>query len=73
MRAAEFYSGIGGLHYSLLQACSEAEVVAAFDINLLANKVYEHNFGMKPGQVSRWSARIIAIASPERLTHVVCV
>mmetsp|Transcript_211 Transcript_211/g.448 ORF Transcript_211/g.448 Transcript_211/m.448 type:complete len:360 (-) Transcript_211:855-1934(-) len=50
MRAAEFYSGIGGLHYSLLQACSEAEVVAAFDINLLANKVYEHNFGMKPGQ-----------------------
>lgn len=52
MRALEFYSGIGGLHYGLLQACPQAEVVAAFDLNEVANDTYEHNFGLKPMQVN---------------------
>ena len=33
LRALEFYSGIGGLHYSLLRARARATVVASFDIN----------------------------------------
>ncbi len=51
MRALEFYSGLGGLHYSLLQARrgeGNVEVLAAFDINDLANRVYEHNHGLRP-------------------------
>ena len=49
MKALEFYSGIGGLHYSLSEARGDsAEVLAAFDINPLANKVYERNHGIRP-------------------------
>lgn len=53
LRCLEFYSGIGGLHYSLEKACAilhatgrvlVPEVVKAFDINTIANEVYEHNF-----------------------------
>jgi tRNA (cytosine38-C5)-methyltransferase len=43
VRALEFFSGIGGLHYGLCEALgdnSEAEVVAAFDINQNANVWY---------------------------------
>lgn len=50
LRVLEFYSGIGGLHYSLRQAGILAEVVEAFDINDVANDVYEHNFGKRPNQ-----------------------
>lgn len=42
--AIEFFSGIGGLAYGLLDACPEAEVVASFDTNVVANKVYLHNW-----------------------------
>ena len=49
MKALEFYSGIGGLHYSLSEARGDsAEVLAAFDVNPLANKVYERNHGIRP-------------------------
>ncbi|ORY69234.1 S-adenosyl-L-methionine-dependent methyltransferase [Neocallimastix californiae] len=48
----EFYSGIGGMHYSLNDACIDSdfkpEVVASFDINIQANKVYFHNFNKRP-------------------------
>ena len=53
LRCLEFYSGMGGLHYSLSNACAalsesgeprHAEVVMAFDINTIANSVYQHNF-----------------------------
>lgn len=54
MRALEFYSGIGGLHWALLEAVPGAEVVSAFDINEVANDVYEHNFGCRPHQVCDW-------------------
>jgi len=50
----EFYSGIGGMHYSLIDACKDSDfkpvVVASFDINNQANKVYFHNFNKRPVQ-----------------------
>ncbi|KAG6585458.1 tRNA (cytosine(38)-C(5))-methyltransferase 2, partial [Cucurbita argyrosperma subsp. sororia] len=50
-RVLEFFSGIGGIRYSLLSAGVDAKVVRAFDINDKANDVYEHNFGDRPHQV----------------------
>ncbi|KAG7020373.1 DNA (cytosine-5)-methyltransferase, partial [Cucurbita argyrosperma subsp. argyrosperma] len=52
-RVLEFFSGIGGIRYSLLSAGVDAKVVRAFDINDKANDVYEHNFGDRPHQL--WS------------------
>ncbi|XP_021893514.1 tRNA (cytosine(38)-C(5))-methyltransferase [Carica papaya] len=49
-RVLEFYSGIGGMRYSLMKAGVNAEVVEAFDINNVANDVYQHNFGHRPYQ-----------------------
>ncbi|KAI5669519.1 hypothetical protein M9H77_19372 [Catharanthus roseus] len=49
-RVLEFYSGIGGMRYSLMKAAVNAIVVEAFDINDAANDVYEHNFGHRPYQ-----------------------
>jgi tRNA (cytosine38-C5)-methyltransferase len=37
--------------YSLMALGARAEVVEAFDINDVANDVYEHNFGHRPCQV----------------------
>ena len=50
LKALEFYSGIGGMHCAVERACKAGhipavEVLAAFDINPVANSVYEHNFG----------------------------
>ncbi|KAJ2187701.1 hypothetical protein EV181_002609 [Coemansia sp. RSA 532] len=44
LRVAEFYSGIGGMHFALKEASVECQVVRAFDINTVANEVYKHNF-----------------------------
>ncbi|GAV70563.1 DNA_methylase domain-containing protein [Cephalotus follicularis] len=49
-RVLEFYSGIGGMRYSLMKADVKAKVVEAFDINDTANDVYQHNFGHRPYQ-----------------------
>ncbi|XP_073008218.1 tRNA (cytosine(38)-C(5))-methyltransferase 2 isoform X2 [Typha latifolia] len=49
-RILEFYSGIGGMRYSLMKSGIRGEVVEAFDINDRANDVYEHNFGHRPFQ-----------------------
>ncbi|KAI3792037.1 hypothetical protein L2E82_05906 [Cichorium intybus] len=49
-RLLEFYSGIGGMRYSAIKAGVNAKMVEAFDINDLANDVYEHNFGHRPFQ-----------------------
>ncbi|XP_020599850.1 tRNA (cytosine(38)-C(5))-methyltransferase [Phalaenopsis equestris] len=46
----EFYSGIGGMRYSLMRAEIHGKVVEAFDVNDLANDVYMHNFGHRPFQ-----------------------
>ncbi|KAJ3670878.1 hypothetical protein LUZ60_008304 [Juncus effusus] len=49
-RVLEFYSGIGGMRYSLMKAGIKAEIIQAFDINDSANDVYEHNFNHRPFQ-----------------------
>ncbi|XP_078428044.1 DNA methyltransferase-2 isoform X2 [Wolffia australiana] len=49
-RVLEFYSGIGGMRYSLEQTGFPCEIVEAFDINDCANDVYQHNFGHRPFQ-----------------------
>ncbi|XVE63522.1 hypothetical protein DITRI_Ditri07aG0026800 [Diplodiscus trichospermus] len=49
-RVLEFYSGIGGMRYSLMKAGVNSQVVEAFDINDKANDVYQHNFGHRPYQ-----------------------
>ncbi|KAI3896064.1 hypothetical protein MKW92_000158 [Papaver armeniacum] len=49
-RVLEFYSGIGGMRYSIMEAGVEATMVESFDINDKANDVYEHNFGHRPYQ-----------------------
>jgi len=49
-RVLEFYSGIGGMRFSLEQSGIHAKVVEAFDINNIANEVYKHNFGHSPYQ-----------------------
>lgn len=51
LNVLEFYSGLGGMHYSLIDACKnskyEPEVLSAFDINDQANAVYQYNFNKK--------------------------
>lgn len=57
LRCLELYSGIGGMHFALESAFSEHgatlanythfEVVAAIDINTVANAVYQENFNAK--------------------------
>ncbi|KAJ1434921.1 S-adenosyl-L-methionine-dependent methyltransferase [Sesbania bispinosa] len=49
-RVLEFYSGIGGMRYSLMKAQVNAQVVEAFEINDIANDVYQHNFRHRPYQ-----------------------
>ncbi|XP_041039759.1 tRNA (cytosine(38)-C(5))-methyltransferase isoform X1 [Carcharodon carcharias] len=44
LRVLELYSGIGGMHYALKESCIAAKVVAAVDINTVANEVYKRNF-----------------------------
>ena len=40
------------MHYALAQSLPQAVVVCAFDINTIANDVYEHNHGTRPYQVT---------------------
>ncbi|KAI3876940.1 hypothetical protein MKX03_032485 [Papaver bracteatum] len=51
-RVLEFYSGIGGMRYPIMEAGVEATMVESFDINDKANDVYAHNFGHRPYQTS---------------------
>ncbi|XP_075275558.1 tRNA (cytosine(38)-C(5))-methyltransferase isoform X2 [Opisthocomus hoazin] len=48
LRVLELYSGIGGMHQALKESCTSAKVVAAVDVNTLANEVYKHNFPSIP-------------------------
>ncbi|EDV28696.1 uncharacterized protein TRIADDRAFT_49657 [Trichoplax adhaerens] len=48
MQVVEFYSGIGGMHYALQESNINAKILAAIDINTVANNVYRHNFGNTP-------------------------
>ncbi|KNE58861.1 DNA (cytosine-5-)-methyltransferase [Allomyces macrogynus ATCC 38327] len=58
VRAIEFFSGIGGLHYGFTYARVPGTVVAAFDVNAVANQCYAHNFPSTP----------VSTASIEHLT-----
>ncbi|KAJ2776209.1 hypothetical protein H4R18_005788 [Coemansia javaensis] len=44
----EFFSGIGGLHYGLLESGVGGRVAMSWDMNENANAVYSHNFGRRP-------------------------
>ncbi|XP_035952954.2 tRNA (cytosine(38)-C(5))-methyltransferase isoform X3 [Halichoerus grypus] len=44
LRVLELYSGIGGMHQALRESCVPAQVVAAIDVNTVANEVYKYNF-----------------------------
>ncbi|XP_064140964.1 tRNA (cytosine(38)-C(5))-methyltransferase isoform X4 [Loxodonta africana] len=44
LRVLELYSGIGGMHQALRESCIPAQVVAAVDVNTVANEVYKYNF-----------------------------
>ncbi|XP_051465376.1 tRNA (cytosine(38)-C(5))-methyltransferase isoform X1 [Apus apus] len=61
LRVLELYSGIGGMHQALRESCTFAEVVAAVDVNTLANEVYKHNFPSTP----LWAKTIEGIALKE--------
>nr|QVX32596.1 DNMT2 [Platynereis dumerilii] len=44
LRVLELYSGIGGMHFALKECGIPHEVVAAADINNVANDIYKFNF-----------------------------
>ncbi|XP_045870033.1 tRNA (cytosine(38)-C(5))-methyltransferase isoform X2 [Meles meles] len=44
LRVLELYSGVGGMHQALRESCIPAQVVAAIDVNTVANEVYKYNF-----------------------------
>eukprot|EP00026_Physarum_polycephalum_P009738 Phypoly_transcript_09872.p1 GENE.Phypoly_transcript_09872~~Phypoly_transcript_09872.p1 ORF type:complete len:334 (+),score=28.13 Phypoly_transcript_09872:67-1068(+) len=46
-KALEFYSGIGGFHYSALLSSCPIEIVQSFDIHSFANDTYLFNFKSK--------------------------
>ncbi|KAI9219124.1 S-adenosyl-L-methionine-dependent methyltransferase [Blastocladiella britannica] len=75
LRVLEFYSGIGGMHYSLKRAGVNANVLAAFEINDAANAVYRHNFkgakvvqglieGLPAAQFDTYNADIWTMSPP---------
>lgn len=43
------------MHYAVKQSLPDAEVVCAFDINTVANDVYQCNHGKRPYQVWKLS------------------
>ena len=47
-----------GMHYAVKQSCLDIEVVCAFDINIVANDVYQFNHGRRPYQVTGASAKL---------------
>ncbi|XP_006894358.1 PREDICTED: tRNA (cytosine(38)-C(5))-methyltransferase [Elephantulus edwardii] len=48
LRVLELYSGIGGMHHALRESGVPAHVVAAIDVNTVANEVYKYNFPHTP-------------------------
>ncbi|XP_060104404.1 tRNA (cytosine(38)-C(5))-methyltransferase isoform X2 [Heteronotia binoei] len=48
LRVLELYSGIGGMHQALQASGTPADVVAAVDVNTVANEVYKLNFPTTP-------------------------
>ncbi|XP_053265373.1 tRNA (cytosine(38)-C(5))-methyltransferase-like isoform X2 [Podarcis raffonei] len=48
LHVLELYSGIGGMHQALKASGIPAKIVAAVDVNTVANEVYIHNFPATP-------------------------
>ena len=48
LRVMEFYAGVGGTHYALLESGANVEIVASIDINTNTNRMYKHNFPNTP-------------------------
>ncbi|VDO51847.1 unnamed protein product [Haemonchus placei] len=61
----EFYSGIGGMHYALKEACPNSHVVAAYDINTTANLIYAYNFPNTP--ICQNNIQAVSVEHLERL------
>jgi len=78
LRVLELFSGVGGMHFSLRRAfgaAGEYTVVAAVDINEVANKVYKHNFpdvihvngnicGLTAKKLNGWGVNAIMMSPP---------
>ncbi|CAO3564245.1 unnamed protein product [Mortierella alpina] len=56
IRALEFFSGIGGLHFGFNASGIEGSVLESFDMNQQANETYKLSFGKSP--VSRGIDRL---------------
>ncbi|KAG9324173.1 hypothetical protein KVV02_007402 [Mortierella alpina] len=56
IRALEFFSGIGGLHFGFNASGVEGSVLESFDMNQQANETYQLSFGKTP--VSRGIDRL---------------
>ena len=54
------------MHYGLSLARPLAEIAGAFDIDDVANDVYESNFGQRPHQVRRGICEVHAPGHPFR-------
>ncbi|KAJ3147254.1 C-5 cytosine-specific DNA methylase [Geranomyces michiganensis] len=52
VRALEFFSGIGAMHYGLQWSGAAGEVICSFDISPIPNACYAHNFGSQPVQIA---------------------
>ena len=53
LRIVEFFSGIGGWASAFKSLVDlEYDVVAAYDVNMISNEVYEHVYGSRPSSTS---------------------
>ncbi|XP_016963213.1 tRNA (cytosine(38)-C(5))-methyltransferase [Drosophila biarmipes] len=69
-RVLELFSGIGGMHYAFKYAQLEGEIVAALDVNTVANSVYSYNYGsdiVKTRNIQSLSAKEVAKLRPNML------
>lgn len=75
LRVVEFYAGVGGFHFSLLQSKVKAIIVASIDINTNTNIVYAHNFphtlhlnrnicGMTAQELDSFRADVFVLSPP---------
>ncbi|KAL9696089.1 hypothetical protein quinque_015374 [Culex quinquefasciatus] len=64
-RVLELFSGIGGMHYAIRRSGKPFRVVAAMEINPVANTIYNHNFG--PGAAH--NSNILSL-TPERIDQL---
>ena len=69
LRVAEFYCGIGGLHFALRDAFPQATVIAAFDVDRDGNQVYESNTGLSPTKVKVLGVLLVDILTVDAGRH----